>query len=184
MNDRCKAREREVEELKQTLAQREDDLRIARETCELYLADFQRCDRERLLAEAKADKAEENANTLRATRAREVDAAKNKGYDEGWDAAGVEYKKQVREIEAELYRDRFLDGLRFGHEALLKKFDLPADSELRVLPAAPPEELVMPEEGDEQVFDLDAEVPPEVEATPAVVASTGDATQTPQPSNT
>lgn len=46
-----------------------------------------------MVAENCANKAEEDTNTLRATRAREVDAARDRGYDEGFDAAGVEYKK-------------------------------------------------------------------------------------------
>lgn len=149
VNERCKAQEREIEKLKQALGQREDDLKIARETCDLYLEDFQRCNREKVLAECRATKAEEDATTLRVTRVCEVDAAKNKGYDEGWDVARVEYKKQVREIETELYNDRFLDGVRFGHEVLLSKLDLSKDLELRDVPQPPPEELVMLEEEDE-----------------------------------
>ncbi|KAI8568464.1 hypothetical protein RHMOL_Rhmol02G0201700 [Rhododendron molle] len=72
-------------------------MKVARETCDLYLANFQKCDRERVLTEGRATKAEE------------VEDARNKGYDEGWDVAGVEYEKQVREIEAELHMECFLD---------------------------------------------------------------------------
>ncbi|XP_058216401.1 uncharacterized protein LOC131327310 [Rhododendron vialii] len=146
INDRCKKQEEENDKLARELARKEEDLKLARETCDLYLADFQRCDRERVEAEARAAKAEEDANTLRVTRAAEVDFARKRGYDEGWDAARVEYKKQVREIEAELHRDRFLDGLRYGHEALVTKLNLPEGSDLRTLPEAPPEELFLPEE--------------------------------------
>lgn len=146
VNDRCKVQEQEIGELKQALEQRDDDLKVARETCDLYLADFQRCDRERVLAEGKATKVEEDTTTLRVTRAQEVEAARNKGYNEGWDVARVEYKKQVWEIEVELHRVLFLEWLRFGHEALLSKLDLPEDSELRALPKLPPQELVLPEE--------------------------------------
>lgn len=124
---------------------------MAQETCDLCLADFQKCDRERVLAEGRANKAEEDVTTLRVTQARDVEGARERGFDEGWNAARVEYKKQVREIEAELHRDHFMDGLRFSHEALLSKFDLPADSELRAIPQPPPEELVLPEEEDEVV---------------------------------
>lgn len=67
INDKCKAQEQEIEELKQALAQRGDDLKVAWETCDLYLADFQKCDRERVLAERRAIKAEEDATTLRVT---------------------------------------------------------------------------------------------------------------------
>ncbi|KAI8535327.1 hypothetical protein RHMOL_Rhmol10G0165500 [Rhododendron molle] len=143
------AQEAEIEELKQALAQKEDDLRVARETCDLYLTDFQKCDGKRVLVEARAAKAEEDAKTLRTTRAREVEGALKAGYDDGWDAAAVEYTKQVREIENELFRDRFLDRLRFGHEGLLKKLDLLEDLELRALPEATPKGLVMPEEGEQ-----------------------------------
>ncbi|KAI8563842.1 hypothetical protein RHMOL_Rhmol03G0140700 [Rhododendron molle] len=174
VNDRCQAQEQEIEDLKKALAQMEDDLKIARETCDLYLADFQRCDKERGLAEGRATKAEEDATTVRVTQAREVEAATNKGYDEGWDAAGVEYKKQVREIETELYRDRFLDGLRFNHEVLLSKFDLSEDSELRALLEDPPEELVTPEQKDEQVPNPEAETLPEGQANPNATAPTED----------
>ncbi|XP_058219567.1 uncharacterized protein LOC131330082 [Rhododendron vialii] len=146
INDRCKAQEKETEKLNRELARKEEDLKLARETCELYLANFQRCDRERVQAEGRAAKAEEDASTLRVTRATEVDFARKGGYDEGWDAAGVEYKKQVREIEAELHRDHFLDGLRYGHEALVRRLNLPEDSDLRTLPEVPPEELVLPVE--------------------------------------
>ncbi|XP_058191440.1 uncharacterized protein LOC131308517 [Rhododendron vialii] len=93
INDRCKKQEEENDKLARELAQKEEDLKLARETCDLYLAVFQRCDRERVEAEARAAKAEEDANTLRVTRATEVDFARKRGYDEGWDAAGVEYKK-------------------------------------------------------------------------------------------
>lgn len=137
---------------------REDDLKVARETYDLYLADFQRCDREWVLAEGRATKAEEDANTLRGTRSREVEDAWNKGYDEGWDAVGVEYERQVREIETKLQMDRFLDGLRFGHEALLSKLDLPVDSELQAMPQPPGQELVLPEEEDEIVLNPEVEV--------------------------
>ncbi|KAI8549135.1 hypothetical protein RHMOL_Rhmol06G0003000 [Rhododendron molle] len=98
---------------------------------------------------------------MRAARATELEEAMQEGYNRGWDAAGVEYKKQVREIENELYRDRFLDGLRFGHEALLQKLTLPEDSALRALPEAPPKELAMPEEEDEQVQNPEAGIPSE-----------------------
>lgn len=163
INERNRAREQEMEELRQALAQREDDLRVAREACDLYLSDFQRSDRERALAEDRAKKAEEDAQTMRVTRAGEVEAARDRGYGEGWDAAGVEYKKQVREIEGELHRDRFMDGLRFGHGALLNKLNLPEDSELRALPQPPPEELVLPEE-EEEPQNLESQADPNASA--------------------
>lgn len=59
---------------------REDDLKMARETCDLYLADFQRCNRERVLAEGRATKSEEDTTTMRVTRAGEVEDARNRGY--------------------------------------------------------------------------------------------------------
>lgn len=71
---------------------------------------------------------------MRVTQAREVHAPREKGFDEGWNAAEVVYKKQVLKIEAELHRERFLDGLRYGHETLLSKLDLPEGSELRAIP--------------------------------------------------
>ncbi|KAI8524779.1 hypothetical protein RHMOL_Rhmol13G0175700 [Rhododendron molle] len=74
--------------------------------------------------------------------------------------------------------DRFLDGLRFGHEALLKKLDLSEDSELRALPEVPLEELVMPEES-EQILDPEVEVLLEDQNAPQTAAPTGDPTQTP-----
>lgn len=142
---------------------------MAGETCDLYLADFQKCDKERVLGEGRATKAEENVATLRVTRAREVEAARNKGHDEGWDAAGVENKKQVREIGAELHRDRFLDGLLFGHEAFLSKLDLPEDSKLRAILEAPPEELVLPEEEEDEVVpNPKTEALPEDQADPNI----------------
>lgn len=128
------------------LASKEDDLRVAREACDLYQVDFQRADGERVAAENRAKKAEEDVNTLWATRAQEVEAARERGYNEGFDAARVEYKKQVWEIEAELHRDRFQDGMWYDYEFLLSKLDLPEDSELRAIPEPPPEELALPEE--------------------------------------
>ncbi|KAI8549142.1 hypothetical protein RHMOL_Rhmol06G0003700 [Rhododendron molle] len=128
VNRRCKVGEQEIEELKKDLTQREDDLRMARETCDLYLVDFQKCNRDRELAEGRATKAEQDATTLRATRATEVDFARNRGYDEGWDTAGVD------------------------------KISLLEDSKLRALPEAPPEELVLPGEEDEEM--QNAEVDP------------------------
>ncbi|KAI8550659.1 hypothetical protein RHMOL_Rhmol06G0124600 [Rhododendron molle] len=80
-------------------------------TAEIAQSLFTKCDMERVLAEGRAAKAEEDAYTLRATRAWEVEDALQAGYDNGWDATGVEYKKQVREIKNELFRDRFFDGL-------------------------------------------------------------------------
>lgn len=72
----------------------------------------------------------------------------------------MEYKKQVREIEAELHGGLFRDGFRYGYELLLNRLVLPEDSELRVIPEQPPEELVLLEE--------DGEVPyPEDQANPA-----------------
>lgn len=94
----------------------------------------------------------------------------DQGYDEGWNAVGVEYKKQVQEIEAELHRERFLDGLRYGHETLLCKLDLPEDSELRTVPQAPLEELVLPEEEDEVVPNPEAEPTLEDQADPNITA--------------
>jgi hypothetical protein len=184
MLNRNKAQEGEIEELRQVLGQKEDDLKAARATCDLYLSDFQRVDKERVLAEGRATKAEEDANTLRATRAVEVGAAKDRGFDEGWNAAGVEYQKQVRDIEAELHRDRFMDGVRFGHEALLSKLSLPADSELRAMPEVPPEELVLPEEEEEQVQNTEAGVLPEGQVDPTVTATADEAAQTPLPPST
>ncbi|KAI8567496.1 hypothetical protein RHMOL_Rhmol02G0126900 [Rhododendron molle] len=91
---------------------------------------------ERVLAEGRATRAEEDTDTLRVTRAKEVDSTRNRGYDEGSDAAGVEYNKQVRDIEAKLYLDHFLEGLRYGHETLVSRLNLLEDSEqcLRRLP--------------------------------------------------
>ncbi|KAI8550601.1 hypothetical protein RHMOL_Rhmol06G0120000 [Rhododendron molle] len=149
INNRSNAREAEIEKLKLALAQKEDDLRVARETCGLYLASFQKFDRERVLTEDRARRAEEDANTLRATRAREVEGAKKRGYD--------------------------------SHEALLQKLSLPEDSELRALPEALPEELVMPEEEGEQVVNPEAEIVSEDQAVSQTAIPTGDASQTPPP---
>lgn len=170
INDRYKRQEQEIEELKHALATREDDLRVAWETCDLYLANFQKCDRERALVENRATKAEEDATTLRVTRASEVDVVRDKGYDEGWDAVRVEYKKQVWEIEAELHREHFLDGLRYGHETLLSKLDLPDDSELRAIPQLPSEELVLLEEENEIVLNPEVEIAPDDQADPNTTA--------------
>lgn len=69
IHERCKGQDQEIEELKKALASKEDDLRVAREACDLYQVDFQRADGERVAAENQAKKAEEDVNTLRATRA-------------------------------------------------------------------------------------------------------------------
>ncbi|KAI8542847.1 hypothetical protein RHMOL_Rhmol08G0171400 [Rhododendron molle] len=55
-NATCKGQEQEIEELRKALATREDDMRVARGTCDLYLANFQRCDRERVVAEIELRK--------------------------------------------------------------------------------------------------------------------------------
>lgn len=73
----------------------------------------------------------------------------------------MEYKKQVREIEADLHRGCFRDRYRYGYELLLSRLDLPEDSKLRAIPEPPPKELVLPKEEDEEVQN------PEDQANPA-----------------
>ncbi|KAI8555240.1 hypothetical protein RHMOL_Rhmol05G0159200 [Rhododendron molle] len=108
VKDQSKAQEREIEELKKDLAQWEDDLKVAWETCDLYLVDFQKCDRDSVLTEDQATRAEEDPNTQRATRAQEVEGALKAGYENGWDAAEAEYKKQVQEVEGTLPKTKLL----------------------------------------------------------------------------
>lgn len=146
IHDRYEEQGSEIQELKNALARREEDLKVAREACDLYQADFGKAEQERQTAKNRARNAEEALNALRATRAQEVEAAGNKGYNEGFDEVTVEYKKQVREIEVELHGGLFRDGFRYGYELLLNRFVLPEDSELRVIPEPPLEELVLPEE--------------------------------------
>lgn len=78
----------------------------------------------------------------------------------------MEYKKRVREIEADLYANHFRDGIRYDYEQLLSKLDLPEDLELRIIPEPPPKDLVLPEEEDEEIPN------PEDQANPADQAET------------
>lgn len=84
----------------------------------------------------------------------------------GFDEAAVEYKKQVREIEADLHTNRFQDGMWCGYEFLLSKLDLPEDSELRAVPELPPEELVLLEEEEEEVPNPEDQANPTDQADP------------------
>lgn len=110
IHERYKGQNLEIEDLKKALEAKEEDLRVARGACDLYQADFRRVDGEQVAAENRDRNAKDATDVLRATQAQEVEAAKEKGFDDGFDAARVEYKKQAWEIEDELNRDRFRDG--------------------------------------------------------------------------
>lgn len=70
-------------------------MKVAQEACDLYHANFGKAKQERQAAKNQTRKAEEELTTLRATRAQEIEAVGNEGYNEGFDKAAVEYKKQV-----------------------------------------------------------------------------------------
>ncbi|KAI8560047.1 hypothetical protein RHMOL_Rhmol04G0224600 [Rhododendron molle] len=161
IHERYKGQDLKIEELKKALESKKEDLRVAPGACDLNQVDFQRVGGERVATENQARNAEEVTDVLRATRSQEVKVARERGFDNGFDAAGVEYKKQVWEIEAELHRDCFRDGHRCDYELLLSKLNLPEDLKLCVVLESPPKELVLPlEEEDEVVQNLDAQANP------------------------
>lgn len=61
--------------------------------------------------------------------------------------------------------------MRYGYEFLLSQLDLPEDSELYAIPEPPPEELVLPEEEDEEVPNLDTQATPADQTDPNTTAA-------------
>lgn len=121
-----------------------EQVRLAREAASKHQKNFDKFEGLRKDVELRAQKAKEELAALKNQVQLQMDAADQKGYDEGYDKATLEYKAQVRDIVADIYSDRFKVGAKWYHKHLMATLNPSEGSYIRTLPEPPAELLKMP----------------------------------------
>ncbi|KAG5531776.1 hypothetical protein RHGRI_026408 [Rhododendron griersonianum] len=133
-----------MREAEDAVAVEHEQARLAREAALKHQKDIDKSEGLRKDVELRAQKAKEELAALKSQVQLQVDAADQKGYDEGYDKATLEYKAQVRDIVADIYSDRFKVGAKWYHKHLTATLNPSEDSYIRTLPEPPAELLKMP----------------------------------------
>lgn len=94
--------------------------------------------------QAQGQKSKEELAALKSQVQLQVDAADQKGYDEGYDKVTLKYKAQVRDIMADIYSDRFKAGAKWYHKHLMAALNPSEGSYIRTLFEPPAELLKLP----------------------------------------
>ncbi|KAI8538471.1 hypothetical protein RHMOL_Rhmol09G0106800 [Rhododendron molle] len=127
-----------------------EQAQLAWEAASKHQKNFDKSEGLRKDVELRAQKAKEELAALKSQVQLQVDAADQKGYDEGYDKATLEYKVQVRDIVADIYYNRFKAGAKWYHKHLMATLNPSESSYIRTLPEHPAELLKMSNLVDEE----------------------------------